>query len=93
MSADLNIARIRRLEAEVAVRTVLYIPRDQGREWEYTKCQQRSAYDSGYECGWRGQQPGTPYTQPWMQRAYIAGYEAGRRDSERAILAHVERAR
>jgi hypothetical protein len=85
-------SRIARLEAEVAVRTVEHVPI----EWEERttadkRPQRRSAFQSGYEAGYRGQALTEIYMAQWMQDSYERGWETGRRQSEERIRQHVER--
>lgn len=41
---------------------------------EFCRNRTRSAYDSGYEAGWRGWPYGNGYSRPHFQSAYRHGY-------------------
>jgi hypothetical protein len=80
-----NCEECKRLRAELLVRTSNYgFPE---RPERFRKSGARSAYDSGYEVGWRNQTFSDPYTRPDCMAAYYAGY----RDGEAQSLAEIGR--
>lgn len=46
----------------------------------FTRNRTRSAYDSGYESGWRGWEYKNGYSRPHFQSAYFAGYNDATQD-------------
>jgi ribosome modulation factor len=89
MSADLLRARIIRLEAELEIRTMLYVlvvPPPTFRRAGY-----RSAYQSGYESGWRHKPSLPPYDREHLRSAWRQGYDDGLHASELAIIQVIER--
>jgi hypothetical protein len=76
-------AYIRRLEAELEVRTELclfpHIPES------FRRGGYRSAYSSGYESGWRNKGGLPPYAREHLRRAYRQGFDDGHDQAEAAI--------
>jgi hypothetical protein len=69
-------ATIARLRAELKVRTEMYV-HNFNRPAEFCRRGYASAYDTGYERGYRGHALGSPYSQSHLQRAMVAGWGDG----------------
>ena len=88
---ELLRARIARLEAELEIRSMLYVgvvPPDSFRRAGY-----RSAYQCGFESGWRNKPSRPPYDREHLRSAWRQGYDDGLHASELAIVRVVEKAR
>lgn len=86
----LLLARIRRLEAELEVRTVLHLFPQIPEAWRGAG--RRSAYLSGYESGWRNRpNPAAPYEREHLRSAWRTGYDDGQKNAETCIHDIVER--
>jgi len=69
-------AMIARLQAELEVRTEMYVHNFE-RPAEFCRRGYSSAYDTGYERGYRGHALSSPYSQSHLQRAMVAGWRDG----------------
>ena len=73
---SLKYPTVARLQAELKVRTEMYV-RNFNRPAEFCRRGYSSAYDTGYERGYRGHALGSPYRQNHLQRAMVTGWGDG----------------
>jgi hypothetical protein len=74
---------MRKLKAELAIRTVLYPYPQESVPARYQR--QRSAFEAGYVPGWRGIPYDNPYASGSHRAAYYRGYHLGKNEALAAI--------
>lgn len=79
-----SLERERRLRVELQVRTI-FQPHCYDLPEGYGDRNRRSAFNRGYEFGWRGLPMSQAYTVEWMRDANEQGYHRGAFDARKAI--------
>lgn len=77
------VKEIQRLRVELEVRT--HNPGFPSRPEQFRKSGASSAFDSGYEAGWKGHAFKAVYTRSDCAQSHLAGYEQGSREASEEI--------